>query len=207
MNIDNFACSASAIALGLAAPDPARMSGLRHYELGVYSDITVSRTLNNEMTFCRKRNYGVAVAPLESYDESCGTPDIVLIITDPYHAMRIAQGYAFYKGYLKNIRLSGMCALCAECTAYPYETDDMNISLLCSGTRAMAQWKHDELALGFPYGLTKKIIDGIVQTSNPMDLGKEKRRIEEKLPQSGLVIDHQVEHGKNYFTNTYRTGK
>jgi uncharacterized protein (DUF169 family) len=202
LNVDNFACTAAAIALGFAAPDPARLSGSRHYELGVYHDITVSHALNNDMTLCHPRCSGVAVAPLENYTEP--PPDIVLLITDPYHAMRIAQGYAFHKGYLKNIHLSGMCALCAECTAYPYEMRDINISLLCSGTRAMAQWKHDELALGFPYELIGTIIDGIVRTSNPMDLGKEKRRIEEKLPQSGLEIDHRVEHGKNYFTNAYR---
>ena len=43
-----------------------------------------------------------------------------------------------------------MQALCEECTTRPFESNEVNISMLCSGTRCVAQWQKDELRIGIP---------------------------------------------------------
>lgn len=49
--------------------------------------------------------------------------------------MRIVQAYTYKYGVHKNITLGGNQGICSECTAVPYENNDLNISTLCSGTR------------------------------------------------------------------------
>ena len=83
--------------------------------------------------------YGVEIAPLSdyvSYDS-----DVVIMITNPYNAMRITERYAYHNGPIKNVQFNGMQVLCEECTTRPFENNEVNISMLCSGTRCVAQWQ------------------------------------------------------------------
>ena len=74
-----------------------------------------------------------------------------LSITNPYNAMRITQGYAYHNGHIKNVQFGGIQGICQECTTRPFENNEVNISMLCSGTRCVAQWQKDELAIGIPF--------------------------------------------------------
>ena len=47
--------------------------------------------------------YGVEIAPLSDYVSY--DPDVVIMITNPYNAMRITQGYAYHNGPIKNFNL------------------------------------------------------------------------------------------------------
>lgn len=203
MTLKHFACLAAAKALGLMPTDNNINSGKRHRDLGVYADLGVSRSVIKNMVFCKQQCYGIEVMPLADFRHS--NPDVVLIITNPYNAMRIIQGFAYHEGHLKNAQLSGMCAICQECTSYPFENDQVNISLMCSGTRCVAQWGKDELGIGIPYRKLDKIIKGILKTVNHMDQNKEKKMIDEKLRNKNLSDNLEIIYNKNYYTNTYGT--
>lgn len=199
--VEHFACRGAAMALGMLKPDQLTLSGKPRWKNGSYSTLCVARNVSKKMVYCEHDCYGVVIKPLSEYEQA---PDVVLIITDPYNAMRFTQGYAYYEGHTKGIQMSGMQAICQECTSYPFEENDMNISMLCSGTRMLAQWSRDELAIGIPYHKFLTVLDGIKQTVNPLERNKHKEVIAEKLRVNELSDELQIVMNKNYDDGAYK---
>lgn len=204
MDAAHCACFAASRALGLAAVGPEAVSGSRHAQLGVYANLCVSRAVAKDMVYCAHQCTGVEIMPLDAYDEA-HKPDVVVIVTTPYNAMRFTQGYAYHSGQLKEIKVSGMCAICQECTSQPFEQNKPNLSMLCSGTRCVGQWGKDELGIGIPYHQLAMVIDGLRNTVNPMETDADKRRIAERLEKSGHSGELEIVFSKNYFTGAYGT--
>ena len=204
LHLDNFACLAAARALGLMQNDPDNMSGKRHSDMGVYENIVVSRSIAKDMVYCKHNVYGVEVRPLEDYKEN--GPDIIVLITNPYNAMRIVQAHAYTKGQLKNIKMAGMQAVCQECTSYVHERNEINLSMLCSGTRCVSQWNKEELGLGIPFQQVGDILYGLIQTVNPMENNNDKKVIQEKLKSAGKELGFEIEYNKNYYTGVFVSG-
>lgn len=198
--LDDLACLGGAMALGLLKPDHDTISGKRRSTNGAYKDLCVSRSISREMVYCVHEVYGVEIRPLAAYDEA---PDVVLIITDPYNAMRIIQGNAYYNGFAKSIKMVGMQAICQECTSYPYETNSINISMMCAGTRMLSQWGRNELGIGMPFQKFLSVLDGIKQTVNPLERNKQKKVIESNFKANQLDPAFVIEYDKNYDTGAY----
>lgn len=197
------ACPGGAVALGFEKPTLENISGKRRLHQGTCRDLGVCRSISKNMVFCEHTTYGVAVMPLEAYDLE---PDVVLIICNPFNAMRIIQGYSYKNGHASNIKLSGMSAICQECTSLPYEENQINISLLCSGTRMLAQWHKDEMAIGMPYRLYLDTVKGLINTVNPLERNSEKKLIEEKLSNGGIIGKLEIKYNHNYDDNAYKGG-
>lgn len=205
MTLNHMACLSSAKALGLMDRDNESLSGYRYYKMGIYKDLGVSRSIAKDMVYSEHKIYGVEVAPLfdfEKYD-----PDVVIIITNPYNSMRISQGYAYDNGHIKNIQIGGMQGVCQECTTYPFENNQVNLSMLCSGTRCVAQWQKDELGIGIPFNKLSLIINGLKNTFNHMDQNSEKKLIESKLKEYGLENELNIIYNRNYYTGVFGTIK
>lgn len=111
--------------------------------------------------------------------------------------MRIIQGYAYFYGMPKAIRMIGNQALCLESTARPYVAKDMNVSMLCIGTRHRAGWKDDEMAIGIPREQISNVIEGLLATLNQMESDCNKKNIEEKLKEKNISFD--IRYGCNYY--------
>ena len=199
----NFACVASAYALGMEKKQEDYTSGRRYVRMKTYKNIGVSRNLVKNVKHCEYGTYAVEVAPLDYYEEN--DPDVVIIVTNPFNAMRISHGYSYHHGYIEGIRFSGMCAVCHELTSYPYETRDLNMSMMCSGTRKLSQWNEDELGIAFPYEMTDSILDGMIQTINPLERDKKKKIIAEKAKENNLSDNIEIEYSKNYDDGAMRT--
>ncbi len=198
-NLDTFGCLASARVLGLIEPDEMYRSGQFYRNLNMYEDLTTAKKVCNNTTHCKHKAYGVMVKPIEEFDES---PDIVIIITNPYNVMRLVQGYTYKYGTYKNFKIIGNQALCSECTAYPFESNNINISTLCAGTRFMAGWDKNELGIGMPFNIFTEVIDGLYSTINIMEPNEDKKIIEEKLNKSNRT-DLKIVYNKNYYTGLY----
>lgn len=202
---DNFACIASAMALGLVKTSESFSSGCRSCDMGVYEDLTISRQIAKNMVYCKHRAYGVEIKPLNQfigYD-----PNVVILVTYPYNLMRIVQGYAYKFGYLNNLHMGGMNAICQELTSYIHEENTLNISSLCSGTRAVSQWEDSELGIGIPFNKLQEISFGILNTINVMDNNYHKKIIEDKLKESDLLKDFNIKLNSNYYRGVYRAQK
>jgi uncharacterized protein (DUF169 family) len=196
---ENFGCLASARALGIVAVDEMVSSGRHYRRLGLYQDLVTSKNVQKNMTVCRHRAFAVMIMPLEEFDEE---PDVVLIVTRPYNAMRIIQGYTHAYGYHTGFKVAGNQALCSECTAYPFESNNINVSLLCSGTRHMAGWGDDEVGIGLPFNKFMPVVDGIYKTLNPTEPNEKKAEIESRLKEQGRT-DIEIEYDRNYYTGLY----
>ena len=203
MDADHCACFAASRALGLAAVSEEAISGSRHAKLGVYENLGVSRTVARDMVYCAHRCVAVEIRPLAEYEQV--PPDIVILVSTPYNIMRIVQGYAYHHGQLANVKVAGMCAICQECTSYPHERNMPNLSMLCSGTRCVAQWGKEEMAVGIPYHYLGRILSGLQHTVNPIEPNPDKERIAQRLNAAGLAVEMDIVLGKNYYTNAYGT--
>lgn len=198
---DDFGCRASARALGIMETDELFSSGRHYRRLGLYRDLVTAKNVRQNMTICQHRACGVMVKPVEQHERA---PDVVLLVCTPYQAMRVVQGYTYQFGYHTNFKMAGNQAICSECTAYPFESNSLNVSMLCAGTRFMAGWGDDELAVGLPFHLFTPIVEGLYSTLNATEPDRKKAEIEVRLADRQRD-DLTVEFGKNYWTGLYLT--
>lgn len=200
---DNFGCKAAARALGFIKPQESFLSGEDGFAFGIYETKEVARSSSCNITLCEEAHYGIQIAPLQEFDKA---PDVVIIVTVPYNAMRLIQAHTFHYGNSNQFKMGGLQALCSESTAYPYMTGNMNVSMLCAGTRYISGWKEDEVAVSIPYCKLEAVIDGLWNTVNPLERDAKKHRIEDgtkDIPSKKISICY----GKNYDTGLYRFGK
>jgi uncharacterized protein (DUF169 family) len=193
---ENFGCMGGAKALGMVELDEPSLSGRFYYKLGLYQDLATSKNVQRTTTFCQHRAYGVMVKPIEEYDQE---PDVVLMATNPYNAMRIIQGYTHVFGFNTAFKMSGNQAICSECTAFPFESNNINVSLMCSGTRFKAKWGDEELAIGFPFNRFLSIVRGLYATLDPVEPNEKKAEIEAKFREAGKTPP-VIHYDKNYYT-------
>lgn len=192
---DNLACPGGARALGFLTLDDYLKSGRHLRNLGLYHDLGTAKSVMDHMTCLDHRPHGFVLKPLEEFHQE---PDVVIIVSSPYNVMRIVQGYSHYQGIQVNYKMVGNQAICSEVTAYPYLNNDINVSLLCIGTRHQAGWKDHEMAVGFPFNRFVRITQGVMDTLNIMESDANKKVIARKLSDSGIA-DFEVKYGCNYY--------
>lgn len=130
--------------------------------------------------------YGISaleVAPLHAFHDAA-PPDVIVLATTPYAAMRVVQAAA-YRGHRVRNEPIGMHGICAECTAGPIATGEVTVSLLCSGTRHVAGWSESELAVGLPTMLLADIVDGLRDSVGRFETDSRKSAIGRCYPGDG----------------------
>ena len=195
-------CNGSSRALGFFAPTEAFTCGELYHGFGLYKDLLTSKQVAGSMTACSRHCYGIMAQPLEQYDNE--PPDVVILATDARNAMRFIQGYTYSFGSHPTFKMSGNQAICVECTAYPLAADQLNLSMLCSGTRHLAKWNSDEIALGLPYHRFGETVTGLLKTADAVELDPAKLRIRENLVGQGFADPH-FRLGHTYYTDLERT--
>jgi uncharacterized protein (DUF169 family) len=192
----NFGCNGAARSLSVIEPDEMTTSGRFYESLGLYQDLPTSKNVQRNVIFCRHKAYGVMVKPLEEYDDE---PHVVMVVTNPYNGMRIIQGYTYAFGFNTAYRMSGNQAICSECTSVPFERNDINVSLLCAGTRFKAKWRDDEMAIGFPFNQFLSIVRGVYATLDLTEPNEKKAEIEARFKEAGREPP-PIQYNKNYYT-------
>lgn len=203
--LEQVGCMGGARALGMVPLDEAYRSGLMFDGLKLYCGMETAKQVAGCMTLVQKKTVGYAVAPLGQW--ATEPPDVVLFVGMPYSAMRIVQGYTYQFGTNTEYRMAGNQAICSECSAYPFERQKLNLSMLCSGTRIKAGWKENELALGIPYAQLEGLLDGIEATVNPMDDDAHKAQIAQKLGPECRLKPSEIQYHHNYFTGLFQTDR
>ena len=208
----NFGCTGASVVLHTVdLEEHFAETGVEYYKSGrealerfhTYKNLEAAKKMVSNLVVLDEKAYGVMLQPLECFEED---PDVVIIIADSYNTMRIIQGYSYEYGTFSNFRFAGMQALCSETTSYPFKNQDINISMLCAGTRQNCKWKRDEISIGIPYNRFAAIVNGVNMTINPLERDGDKKRIEENMNRTDKkIID--IEYGKNYDTDCYLFGK
>ena len=202
---DNFGCMGAARALGFIEPGENYLSGKHGFGMGMFCNLETAARASSSTVLIDAPSYGVRLAPLARYDEASLVPDVVIVVASPFVAMRLVEGYNYAYGVNGGFSINGNQALCAELTAFPLQTGNMNLSLLCSGTRNNAKWTEDEIGIAFPGSKFRAVVEGVLATVNPLERDNKKAEIQGNLEQLG--ISHNIEYGKNYDTGLYTFGK
>ena len=190
-------CGGSTRSLGLEEPSCDFLNGTEGYKLGLFKDKETAMIIASETTNILEHNYGILVQPIEKYGHNM-YPDVVLIISHPREMMRVIQGYTYHYGITKNISMSGNQGICVEATAYPLVNNTINVSFLCSGTRFLANWSENEVAIGMPFHMFSKVVDGIYHTINSVEMDDRKQKISEAFS-AGNIAELEMEYGKTYY--------
>lgn len=193
-------CGGGRRALGLEDPSETFQSGAEYHSFGLYRDLDTARVFAGEMRFLPGGSvYGYELAPLTFFSENRILPDVVIAVLNAAQGMRAMQGYAFHRGHHDRIRSSGNQATCSEATAIPYLTDDLNLSLGCSGTRYLAGWKPEEMLLGMSLRTFLDVSDGVYRTLNGAVPADQKAVIAQKLTAAGIPVDHVEARGAYFY--------
>ena len=188
-------CKGSNRALGLCECGPEYKSGDNGCRLGLYGSKEIASNVACAMPICSDDTYGVIIKPLGLFEEK---PDVVLMFSNPREGMRMMQGYTYVYGVADHINISGNQAVCVEATVTPMKTNQINVSLLCSGTRYHAGWSDNELLAGLPADKLEGFIQGLKGTVNAIEMDDRKKEIEESLRQINC-LDFKINYGKTYF--------
>lgn len=198
INAETSGCGGSSRVLGFKKPGPTYYDGTEGLNLRIYKDKEVAMKCAQQIMALNRDIYGVIVQPVEYFNET-DVPDLIIVICNPREGMRIMQGYAYHYGVAKNICMSGNQGICSEITVYPLINNTVNVSFLCSGTRYLADWKENEIAAGIPFNMFSKVIDGIFNTINPIEMDERKKEIQSNL--SNVDINNlAIDYGKTYYT-------
>lgn len=186
-------CDYGRYAVGLSKPDPAIAQGRSIQYCGLCRTHTVARQIAQAMQFIDMPVYGIEVGPLREMDQA----DIVIIAGFAEAIMRVMQGYAYQYGAPQNLCFYGNQAMCSDMVSKVYHTNDINISLLCRGTRIYGRFDKGELAAAFPIGMLDGMLDGMIKTINPVHSAPDKRRILAALD-SPDALGVELDEGYNY---------
>ncbi|MGM0547782.1 MAG: DUF169 domain-containing protein [Bacillota bacterium] len=192
-DFDNFSCFAGARALGIVELDEAYKSGAYYDGCGLYQDSATARAATDAIEICEHDLYGVQVKPLKDFKQR---PDIIIIITNSFNAMRLIQAYSHQYGPYKEFKMLGNQAICSECTAQPYKNDNISFSLLCAGARKSG-FKQEEVGLGIKSEKFEAIVAGLCATVTPVENNQNKKLIAKKL-QINKIKDVELTYNKNY---------
>lgn len=200
---ENQACPNGAMALKMKEVPEPMANGKGRFSKNIYKDVETSKSISDEMQFLKEEPVGMVVMPLEDYKED---PDVVVMVSSPYNIMRMIQGHGYFNGYTNNLKTVGLQAVCHDLTTYPYNTRDINITLLCPGTRLVADWQVDEIGMGIPFEKWNEVVKGVKETTNPFERNDKKKGIEKRLKERGLDASG-IKFNENYDDGSYTGGK
>lgn len=191
-------CPAAVRVLGIIEPGEFHRSGCRAFGNRLYHDLGTAKYSRDRQTMCDHRAHGVLVKPLRDFADDERPPQVVHVITNAYHAMRLLQGYTHFYGIYGNFKMSGLQAICSESTAYPYMANDVNISMLCGGTRIFCQWDDAEVDFSIPYSKFALTVEGTLRTMDLEDPDDKKAVARKKLAAAGMADEFPLTDGFNY---------
>lgn len=193
-------CIGGARLLGIEPPNEMHHNGRRALATQLYHDQPTAKFSRDRQTICNHKAYGVLVKALSEYNETEEPPHVVLIVTNPYYAMRIIQGYTYYYGIYNQFKMSGLGAVCGESTAYPYTSNAINLSMFCGGTRQVCKWDDNELLVSIPYSKFPLTVEGLLRTMNLID-NNEKKAVERlKLAERNMEDEFPLQDDFSYCT-------
>ena len=188
-------CRGSNRALGLTEPDDSYWTGESGCGLGLYKDKETAACVAGENPILPPVTYGLLIQPLSFF--TCD-PDVVILVANSRETMRILQGYTYEYGLCHGFNMSGNQAVCVEATVTPALRQELNVSMLCSGTRHHARWKTDQIMTGVPAAKAEGLVSGLIGTVNAIEYDGRKTEIEDAFRANGYE-DIGVIYGKTYF--------
>lgn len=138
-------CKGGSSALGLEEAPEKISSGEFYYNLGRFKSIGSAKRTYDDVPKIDLNSYAIIYSPLEKANFA---PDVVVIITKPVQAMKIAQANVYTLGGRVEADFSGIQSICGDAVAGPFINKRPNLTLGCSGSRQYAGIKDEEVIVG-----------------------------------------------------------
>ena len=152
-------CMGGSFALGLRDLTETLKTGQFYFKLGKFESITSSRrTMESVPHLPTGATYATMYAPLE---KTPFTPQVIVVITNPWAMLKLAQSSLFRLGGRIHAEFSGIQSVCSDAVALPYLIGKPNFSLGCDGSRRFSGIAEDEMVMGFPAEMLPEITDAV----------------------------------------------
>ena len=153
---DKHAGPVGASSLGLVPLSQKVMCGDFHCNLGMYkTPEAAAKMIAGRCEFEGESMIATVVCPLEDADFE---PDVVIIVDIPETIYLLVPARTYEEGGRVNFSTASFQATCADCTATPMITGDINMSLGCYGCRRRTDMGRDEILMGIPMKRLEPII-------------------------------------------------
>lgn len=157
--LEEQTCQGGAGAIGLRDMPPKLESGETYYNLGRFESMEIARDTVKELYVIPERHLGLVYSPLEEADFE---PDVIVIISEPVAAMKIAQAMVYNNGDKLRPSFAGIQSLCGDVVAGPVVTQELNFTMGCDGSRKKADIKDNELSVGIPKSKIGQVVESLM---------------------------------------------
>jgi uncharacterized protein (DUF169 family) len=152
-------CNGGAWALGLREITDSLKNGDFYYKLGKFeSSAACKRTIDRVPHLGTNETYATMYAPLE---KTPFDPQIILIITNPWSMLKLAQSSLFRVGGRIKVEFAGIQSVCSDACAQTYLNGQVNFSLGCDGSRKFSGIEDGEMVIGIPAELLPEITESL----------------------------------------------
>jgi uncharacterized protein (DUF169 family) len=152
-------CNGGAWALGLREITDSLKNGDFYYKLGKFeSSAACKRTIDRVPHLDTNETYATMYAPLE---KTPFDPQIILIITNPWSMLKLAQSSLFRIGGRIRAEFAGIQSVCSDACAQTYLNGQVNFSLGCDGSRKFSGIEDGEMVIGIPAELLPEIAESL----------------------------------------------
>jgi uncharacterized protein (DUF169 family) len=138
-------CKGGAAAIGLMEAPEKIKTGEFYQSLGRFSSLGSAKRTMESIPKIDPMMKAIIYAPLEKVNFN---PDVIVVISSPAQAMRLAQAMVYTRGGRVEASFSGIQSVCADAVAGPFVNNTANFTLGCSGSRQFAGIKEDEVIVG-----------------------------------------------------------
>jgi uncharacterized protein (DUF169 family) len=156
--IDEHKCRGGAAVIGLTEIPENVADGKYYYKLGAFASIEASRNTMESVPRIEKSSKFALYAPLESVNFS---PDIVVVLCTPKQAMQMIQADLYTDGGRVQTGFAGKQSLCGDIVANTLNTNSVQVSLGCSGSRKHAKIEDNELIVGIPVERIEQLVNSL----------------------------------------------
>ena len=191
-----FGCQGGPEMLGMKPVPNYVKSGKQFSKMNLYEDLSIARSVQNDLCFIDQKIYGVLCGPLEEMEYA----DVVMFIADCWQMMRVVQGYTYHNGMAKNIGMIGNQGICSDLVSRPFVKNDMNISLLCMGARLNSRATDGELGAGMPLHIFRDVANGVITTFNAATDKKHKESAAKRLEELNYDLGEDIAYDKIYMS-------
>ncbi len=155
---EDFTCPLARFNLGIDPPDESTMEKLAAtlVDWGDVRDLETAHRFIAGLSPLPVSKRTFLYAPL---DKMPVPPDLVLLILAPQEVFRHVLSITASTGERSGGHVSGIGALCGECTALPLQTKKAAISVGCDGSRREAFLSPKEMFLVIPYSLYRSTVE------------------------------------------------
>ena len=155
---DEQTCKGGAAVMGIIDMPENVANGEFYHKLGAFDSVVAAKNTVDLIPKADKKSKAVLYAPLES---ASFAPDMVIVLGNPKQAMQIVQADIYKEGGRIETGVAGKQSLCGDIVAHTLNTDTIQLSLACAGSRSHAKVADNELIVGIPAGRMEQLVNSL----------------------------------------------